>query len=255
MGLFLIVYMQNFDLVAGAQKLSYQYPESLDEITLGQLINYQNNVESQKPKSLFEAEDKGLNDIEAANYINGRTKDERLSWLEFYALQVSYWCNMPIEHARAINIGSLVALRNRLADTLSKFHYDDSKTSFDVDGIQYAVPEKFMQGSTLKEFIESMEYEHLHNKSLIEVSEEDEYKAYVEQMKKTRFVVLPKIMSLICHRIEDGKPVEYYDKIVEDNEKIMLNAKLSDALNIAFFLLKLKMSYIRNSLTLMSRPQ
>ena len=246
--------MQNFTIRGKKEnKGIYRVPTSLKDISLERLILYQQEIESQKPQSLFTVESADLTPENVLQIVLSQPAEERAKWLEFYRKQVCYWCDMDISVAQTIKDIDIVGLRNMIVNMFNDFVYDPNVRKFEHAGANYIISNRYMEGSVLIEFIESMEYEHRYQNAIEAAGDESEYGAYIRSMKYNRLSILPKIMCLLCKQEIDGLPEQYHDLIVEKHEADMLKVNCEVALNVAFFLQRQKIWFTKDFPTFLTR--
>jgi len=186
------------------------------DITLGRFCTFIETVLPKQPKILkeiLEAEDKEQARLDV-------TIEEELQLLDYYCLAVAYWFSIDADTLKiAMDREQLERSYWALEVLFSDYQIDEDFVSFRLHGVDYFVPANYMQDSTTIEYFECMQFEQ--NLSKIEGG---------------NFLALPEILATICRPKDEA----YNEKKVPIRKKLFKQVNMLDALNVAFFLLRLK---------------
>lgn len=208
----------------------YTMPEGLHEITLRQMIAF-SEVEKTIPESLKRIQ-------EAAESEKDKLLEEtdpleiNREWPLYYARVIGYWMQMEQSELEKMNIADIYAtyirLNKALTDTkpadMEHFNWKDENG----EDCTYYLPQKFMHGSTLGEFIEAAQYEH-----------------HMSNLKKGNWDALPYIIAIICRK--ENEP--FTEGLDERRAPVFMDLPAHIAVQVAFFLAIRNLSFLANSVT------
>ena len=225
---------------------TFEYPTSLEDITLNQYLEFLDIVEPTKPEELV--------NIEAANidFHSAETEKEKASAklklgemidaltdivmykkvYPYYARVVAYFASGITEqqiiggkkHGDGMNLGHLTMLYSNLIAMLNNPEEPEYSPIIQVAGELWYLPRRYMEKSKLIEYAEASQFED-----------------NLQKVTNGHWKALPKIMCVLVR-----KENELYSDKLMSREAMFLSWSLADCLKVAFFLLK------RSELSLLS---
>jgi hypothetical protein len=237
---------------------TFNYPNTLDDITLKQYLDFLEFVESTKPKVLLDIEvanekietaieikdnkglelaKKELND--AIDSIDEVVQYQQL--FPYYARVVSYFSGLSVpfilgqDGGKGMRVDNLNWLYNHTVELFNKVPELEYEQIIEVDGEKLYLPEKFMTDSTVIEFAESAQFQ-----------------SNLSKVENGQWKAIAKIMCVLLRK----KGEQYSDKLLK-REEIFLSWNLLNCWKVAFFLrkqieiLKINSVTYTNLLTLM----
>lgn len=230
--------MKIFELTNGEDRFIYKYPESPSEITLGKVIDYEQQITPKKPESLQKLEEL-TDEEEREEYLSGLDPVtlER-DTISFYMREVGFFTGMKEEHLRLIPTRDpegfdIFSLRNLIR---SAFIGQKAEliNSFRFLGSTYLLPDSppnlfnqqeldFMRGAKIGEYCTASEL----------------YRA-AQMMKKGSAEGLLFIIATLCRKKGESLPIypDEQTKFIRERAELFKNLDYQTALNVGFFLTK-----------------
>ena len=217
---------------------SFNFPQTLADVTLGQYIDFMSFVEPTKPAELIRIE------TASSEKNDAETEDEiQKAWTEFeeaiqacddivmYRKVYPYFARVVAHFAKGIteaeivggkkqgdgmNIGNLEYLYTSIVKMLNSYDEPEYTNVILVDGDLWYLPMQYMEKSTLIEYAEASQFE-----------------ANLKSVENGNYKALAKIMCVLVRK--EGEM--YSDKLMK-REEMFLSWTLENCLKVAFFLLK-----------------
>ena len=218
---------------------SFEYPESLSDVTLKQYLEYLEFVESTKPKVLKDIDTANIKIAEAIDLKDNKglelarkeldeateTIDDIVQYQQifpYYARVISFFsglsvpfilgqdggAGMRLDHIQWL-YGQTINIFNQLPDV-------EYSNVLEVNGEVWYLPERFMSDSTVIEFAESAQFQ-----------------ANLSKVENGEWKALAKMMCVLVRK----KDEQYSDKLLK-REELFLSWNLLDCWKVAFFLLR-----------------
>jgi hypothetical protein len=224
-----------FSLTNGEKSFKYKIPETSAEVTCGQIVDFQEKIETKKPETLSEFEKTDTDD--RADYISGLEEGEiSRKWVSYYMRELMFWCGIPADVIGFIPVQSedgndLHGLRAILTKAFKPEGMDmDGK--FDYKGHTFYLPPApvnlidptrtdYLRGATLGEFATATEL----------------YKAYTSMLDGSCLALL-NVIAVLCRKKGEklpSLPDEQNDWIRERIE-FFKGLDFQTAMNVGFFL-------------------
>jgi hypothetical protein len=224
-----------FKLTNGEKEFRYKIPENAHEITCGQVVDFQQKIETKKPESLKKYE--ALESDDRAGYLAELPEGEiERKWTSFYMRELMFWCKIPADIIGHVPVKSddgndLGGLRAILSQAFIPSGVD-LKGQFKYKGDTYYLPPApvnlidpnrvdYLRGATLGEFATATEL----------------YKAYTSMLSGSCLALL-NVIAVLCRKKGEQLPSlpdeqnEFIQKRVEHFKGLDFNT----AMNVGFFL-------------------
>lgn len=214
---------------------SFQYPNSLKDITLKTMLDYLTFVEPTKPQELINIEKAyEENDDEllqsALDNITDKVMYKKI--YPYMARVVAHFADGIDEktilggkkHGDGMNLGQLKYLYDTLLSEFNNVAEPEYNPIIEVDGELWYLPQRYMEKSTLIEYAEASQFEE-----------------NITEVNNGNLFALAKIMCVLVRK--EGEV--YSDKLLK-REEMFLNWNLEDCYKVAFFLMKRSETSILN---------
>jgi hypothetical protein len=227
---------------------SYSAPKDWTEISFSKFLQYLEEVSSEVPKPLkefFEEREEIIQAITEEKYTEEEiaelsqnvekiwedlSNDKKLECYNYFALCVGFWCGLDAKTIQdSMNLEELESAFWAIELGLSNMSYDESFTGFEIGGIEYLLPTKHMEGSTVAEFAEASQFQE-----------------NMEGVTNGEWSSMLDVMVVLC-RPKDEK-YSYEKKNHEIRKKIFKKLTMDNVINVAFFLLNLNITLSHNLL-------
>jgi hypothetical protein len=218
---------------------SFEYPESLSDVTLKQYLEYLEFVESTKPKVLKDIDTANIKIAEAIELKDNKglelarkelddatdTIDDVVQYQQvfpYYARVISFFSGLSVplilgqdggEGMRVDHLTGLYVHTTKLFNQLPDVEYSNV---LEVNGDVWYLPERFMSDSTVIEFAEAAQFQ-----------------ANLSKVENGEWKALAKMMCVLVRK----KDEQYSDKLLK-REELFLSWNLLDCWRVAFFLLR-----------------
>lgn len=152
---------------------------------------------------------------------------EEVSAAEYMCEVVAYFFDIDVTVIKTImERETLEAAYWGIEFTLLRFPESVDYVGFKVEGVEYLLPSKFMENSTFQEFAECAQYQQA-----------------LEKVEGGDWLALPDLIAVLAR-----PKGEAFDstKIEERRELFLKHLTMNDALQVAFFLHRLKQKYTDN---------
>ena len=242
---------------------SFEYPESLSDVTLKQYLEFLEYVESTKPKVLKDIDTANIKIAEAIDLKDNKglelarkeldeateTIDDIVQYQQifpYYARVVSFFSGLSVPlilgqvadtlGMRVDHLTGLYVHTTKIFNQLPEVEYSNV---LEVNGEVWYLPERFMSDSTVIEFAEAAQFQ-----------------ANLSKVENGEWKALAKMMCVLVRK----KDEQYSDKLLK-REELFLSWNLLDCWKVAFFLLRrievLQLSFqtYTNAQTLMQLKQ
>lgn len=215
----------------------FSYPNTLEDITLKQYIEFLDFVETTKPKCLLDIEEannkiqeaielkdkKGLeiaqNELNASiDVIDDVVKYQQL--FPYYARVVSFFSGLDVAIILGTNDGQgmkvehLEWLYNHITDIFNHLPAIEYSNTIEVNGEKWYLPEQYMTNSTVIEFAEAAQFQ-----------------SNMSKIENGHWKSIAKVMCVLVRK----KDEQYSDKLLK-REELFLSWNLLDCWKVAFFL-------------------
>jgi hypothetical protein len=149
---------------------------------------------------------------------------------KFMALVVGFWCDIPKSTIiEAMNLEQLKATFWTIEYELDPNNatYNENWAGFELDGVEYLPPSRYMQNGTVAEFAESAQYQE-----------------NLEKVVNGNWLAMSDVMAVLCKpkgEILKNNPTKHNQR-----KKLFEQVTMDNVINTAFFLLKLKLPLSSN---------
>jgi hypothetical protein len=219
---------------------SFEYPESLSDVTLKQYLEYLEFVESTKPKVLKDIDTANIKIAEAIELKDNKglelarkelddatdTIDDIVQYQQifpYYARVVSFFSGLSVP----LILGQVADTLGMRVDHLTWLYVHTTKIFNQLPDVEYSnvlevngevwyLPERFMSDSTVIEFAEAAQFQ-----------------ANLSKVENGEWKALAKMMCVLVRK----KDEQYSDKLLK-REELFLSWNLLDCWKVAFFLLR-----------------
>lgn len=216
------------------EKKQYKCPTDADAVSLGKFIEVMQIEREEMPESMrviVEEKDREkkkqmMKDLDPVEYSHKH--------IPYMAKVISVMCELDltkiignVEGYKGMDIASIETLFGNCSRSVSRFKIREDFESFEFKGVNYCLPNKFMEGSTVIEYMEASQFQ-----------------AHYLKLKEGMWGALPFVIAVIAR--PEG---EDYD---QDNTLIRGEAfkglDLNTAMNISFFLMRLSRRLKKDSM-------
>lgn len=237
-------------------KEQFKIPESRNEVTIRQILQFYQDVEPHQPPSLKRiakfyldsARIKGRDIAENVKADKIADLEEELNndldiltekespdqFYRYYAKVLSFFCGAPEEILLQVRIKDLEKFHGLLLKLINDHQPDIEFSGFEFKGEKYVLPARLpipMEDSTLIEFLEAEQYKHYYHQ-LEETQGKDEQGFDV----RSHYNALLPIICIVSRK--ENEP--YYDNIVRDRSELFLDLPLNIADQVFFYLMRWK---------------
>jgi hypothetical protein len=219
---------------------SFEYPESLSDVTLKQYLEFLEFVESTKPKVLKDIDTANIKIAEAIELKDNKGLELARKELDdatetindivqyqqifpYYARVVSFFSGLSVPlilgqvadtlGMRVDHLTGLYIHTTKIFNQLPEVEYTNV---LEVNGEVWYLPERFMSDSTVIEFAEAAQFQ-----------------ANLSKVENGEWKALAKMMCVLVRK----KDEQYSDKLLK-REELFLSWNLLDCWRVAFFLLR-----------------
>jgi hypothetical protein len=219
---------------------SFEYPESLSDVTLKQYLEFLEFVESTKPKVLKDIDTANIKIAEAIELKDNKGLELARKELDdatetindivqyqqifpYYARVVSFFSGLSVPlilgqvadtlGMRVDHLTGLYIHTTKIFNQLPEVEYSNV---LEVNGEVWYLPERFMSDSTVIEFAEAAQFQ-----------------ANLSKVENGEWKALAKMMCVLVRK----KDEQYSDKLLK-REELFLSWNLLDCWRVAFFLLR-----------------
>lgn len=201
--------------------IEYETPKTLEDINIGKFVKFLTKIMQHIPEEL---EQVYKTDPEKNQTIMGNwealEKVGKLKCYDYFAKVVSFWSGaLEYDLRNYLSLEELILAFWDIEITLSKIEPDKNFTGFEIDGIEYLMPSKFMSENTFIEFAESAQFE-----------------AELNDLKGGSYISILNIMAVLCRPFGEV----YDDKNNKERKKLFSTLSMGIAINVAFFFRKLR---------------
>jgi len=149
---------------------------------------------------------------------------EKAKCYEFFCIEIGFWCDIDSKIVK----DSFVNLEHLEATYWTLFYemnpdnasIDEEFVGFDIDGVLYIPPTKYMTESTVVEFMESAQFQE-----------------NMKDLEGGNWLSMLDVMVVLCR--PKGEPYEYVESKHEARKKLFKGVTMDNVINTAFFLLRL----------------
>jgi hypothetical protein len=214
--------------------MSFSFPESARETTLGKYIAYKKEIEPGKPQSLCDYEEAAY-DVQMLDALP--LKEITEAWTVYYISFISFWTGIPQDALALTAVQEVAELYKLILQSVAAFEQQPGQTSFRHLGQEYYYPAHSVNAITLEE-------EYLRSAKVIEVIEALQFEEQYSKLKEGYWEALPYIIAILCRRDKEQLPLDGQarEAFMADRAALFDTLPLQDALNFAFFLPALKLS-------------
>ncbi|OED34699.1 hypothetical protein AB832_06920 [Flavobacteriaceae bacterium (ex Bugula neritina AB1)] len=234
----------------------HEAPKSWSDVTFDKFLRYFDKVAAHEPevlKKFIEKHYEAISGLEEG--LNQEEKEAQaqalfmerwnaLSWKEqkecydFFALDVSYWCNVSAKDLQTsldkdVLFAAFWALQVQMNPDNAKVNED--YTGFAIDGVEYLLPAKHMEGSTVEEFSSAAQFQENMN-----------------HLKGGHWRSMLDVMTVLCR--PKGELYNYDKMFVATRKNLFRRLPMTDVINVAFFLLRLN-DTLKNTLLIYTAQQ
>jgi hypothetical protein len=213
----------------------YNIPQDITKVKIGRYIKYLNKIFQHCPDEL-----NAVCDLQEGETLRGKfdalPAQAQKKCYDYFVKVVSFWSGAPEQKLKNLDLKTLELAFWGIEYLFGSYKPNEEFAGFEVDGVEYLLPEKHMVQSTLIEFAEAAQYEE-----------------NVKDLKAGNHIAILDNMAILCR----PKGEQYDDKNNEKRKKIFFNVGLDVGLNVCFFLTKLNVSLNQTLLiySLLAGPQ
>jgi hypothetical protein len=210
----------------------FEFPTGWQDITLERYMLYLEHIETTMPEKLRDLQqstDKNRKDaLDAITELCYATEV-----MPFYARYFCFFTGVPMDMAQKLKVELIEKMYQQIERNLARSLEAVDKVSPTIEHKDelYYLPEKYMQKSTVIEFIETAQFEH-----------------YAREVEGNQFKALPKLLCVLLR-----PKGEVYDS--ENNparEKLFMSLTMDKVWSVCFFLLRLNARFAGDSATFMA---
>lgn len=204
----------------------YSYPQGWQDVTLSRWLKSLDALK--KPDVLAKLQ--GITDAEKRREFVEAEITEKVYGLEiipYFLAYFCFWSNVPEDVALRINVDQLEQFYKQIETNLNRslkgcelYH-----NSIEYNGQTWYLPNQHLQGSTVNEFIEVSQAEHL-----------------AKQVQGNQLKALPKLLAIFLK----SKPGAPYNPKQLQREKLFLSMPMDSVFKVSFFLSKLNEKLARD---------
>lgn len=213
----------------------FGFEESLKEITLRRFIDFKENVEVAKPESLLLYE-QAQTKSDKSKILKSYSLDEITDpWNDYTIAFVKFWTGITDDIIAGMKLEDVVYLYAIINNYFDRIDLKEDKLFFEFKGEKYYYPtslvnpfskqKDYMKGSTMVDVIETMQFE-----------------LFFNAVGTSRWSILPNVVAILCKKENERLPIQSGEREtwIAQRAKLMEELPVSDALDVAFFLLKRK---------------
>lgn len=162
-----------------------------------------------------------------------------LLYMQYLIDYIKFFTEMPVEFLQQLPIEgkgiTIYKLYDLIEGELDRMAFDPDFSHFDYKGEKFNLPKRGMSGSTVGEFVEAVNWQHL-----------------TANLYKGEYQALPKIIALLCRKKDEELPInqEKLDEFVQERAEFFNDLPLEIAQKVGFFLRIQKQQYWTNTRTL-----
>jgi hypothetical protein len=218
---------------------SFEYPESLSDVTLKQYLEFLEFVESTKPKVLKDIDTANIKIAEAIELKDNKGLELARKELDdateniddivqyqqifpYYARVISFFSGLSVplilgqDGGAGMRVDHLTGLYVHTTKIFNQLPEVEYSNVLEVNGEVWYLPERFMSDSTVIEFAEAAQFQ-----------------ANLSKVENGEWKALAKMMCVLVRK----KDEQYSDKLLK-REELFLSWNLLDCWKVAFFLLR-----------------
>lgn len=188
-------------------KEQYKFPESLGEVPL---LKYAEFLDR-------------FSDVDSVTDFNSYAKDF-----------IQFWCGVDNSVLDKCIDGEILDLYYAISKCLTFDKPNDEMVSFEFEGREYELPSPLMKGSSLIEYLQSVQFQNL-----------------TAELQNGYYKSLPKVVAILCR----PKGEDYNSEIIDERAKLFEQLPTSIAINVGFFLNKLNSILLNYSLAYTASQQ
>lgn len=221
----------------GGQPKTFQFEESLAEVTLRRFIDFKEKIEANKPESLIKWE--SIPQEEKESFVATLPIEEVTGkWNDYTIDFVKYWTGMTDDVISHMPIEDIHYVYRIINNYFSNINIDEKATSFDFDGNVYLFPEAPVNPySDKKDFLKS--------NRMVDIVESMQFELFSSALGESKWSVLPSIIAILFKIKDEELPIKSADREawIAKRAKLFEVLPVEKALNAAFFLLRRKNTY------------
>lgn len=216
-------------IVFSLNNQQYTYPETCEDVTIQQVIDFYHDVYPTRPALMLEmSEAVSEEPINVKRVTAIEKKMQSKVWISTqlypYMCRVAHhFCGVPVETLQRTSPQHLEYLYHNCIGAMRNPGDVKYKQLYLIDGEVYKLPTKLMSQSTLQEFAEAAQYEE-----------------NAEQIKDGNWEGLLNVCSVILRKENE----EYSEEVYERNRKRFKTLPLQTLYEVGFFLKTLSLNYV-----------
>ena len=209
-------------------------PAALSEIPLGKFVKYMETVELSKPDTMTTMQSLKT-DKEVQDYVSKLTQEDLLAWQQYRIKTVQYWTGISDQMMAGMPVDDVILMAKMFEVMITDINVDAGARSFKLNGEEYLYPPAMTNGYT-----DTKEY--MRGSRVIDLIEALQFDSYSEQLGKSKWPALLSIIAILCKKKDEDLPLDSAERSrwISQRAKIMEDLPTSEALNVAFFLLRQK---------------
>ena len=216
-------------IVFSLNNQKYTYPETCEDVTIQQVIEFYRDVYPTRPALMLEmSEAVNKEPVNEKQVAAIEKKMQSKVWISTHLYQymcrvVSHFCNVPLDALSKTSPDHLEYLYHNCIGSMRNPNEVQYKQLYLIDGEVYKLPTKLMSQSTLQEFAEAAQYEE-----------------NAEQIKDGNFEGLLNVCSVILRKEDE----EYSEDVYNRNRARFKTLPLQTLYEVGFFLKTLSLNYV-----------
>jgi hypothetical protein len=223
----------------------YQTPSSWKEITFQKFLDYLSEVATNEPEALkefisdyvafIEKTSEGKEELTeqdnlaCAEYFEKtweamKPKDKK-SCYDYFALSVGFWCGLDKDLIKdSMNRIQLESSFWAIQATLDleNLKPDETFTGFAIKGVEYTLPKKHMEDSTVSEFAETAQFQE-----------------HMQEVENGRWLSMLDVLAVLCRKRPEEEPYRYDRNRHELRKKLFRQLNVWQVMQVCFFLNRL----------------
>ncbi len=213
----------------------YAHPETCEDITIQQVIEFYRDVCPTRPALMLEmSEAVSEEPINEKRVTAIEKKMQSKVWIStqlypYFVRVVHHFCRVPLSDLDLIKPQSLEYLYHHCIGAMRNPGEVQYKQLYLIDGEVYKLPTKLMSQSTLQEFAEAAQYEE--NAQIVSKGRQDSHEFYEGLLN-------------VCSVILRKENEEYSEDVYERNRKRFKTLPLQTLYEVGFFLKTLSLNYV-----------
>jgi hypothetical protein len=213
----------------------YSHPETCEDVTIQQVIEFYRDVYPTRPALMLEmSEAVSEEPVNEKRVTAIEKKMQSKVWIStqlypYFCRVVNHFCGVPVDTLQGTSPQHLEYLYHHCIGSMRNPGEVQYKQLYLIDGEVYKLPTKLMSQSTLQEFAEAAQYEE--NAQLVSNGRQDTAEFYEGLLN-------------VCSVILRKEDEEYSEEVYERNRAKFKTLPLQTLYEVGFFLRQLSLNYV-----------